>query len=165
MTLHLSANSSVTDTRHIKWEVLPSYKISLFLMCCKVTKCRLPGIVELTIVKKTLLFPVGRIILYEKLSMVTLRRKTFDSPYYGGTTDFNIRGGRTTPVKKTTCKLANTKISIEYWMISNGILRLILLPYRQSWENEVSSFSSEEKHVLLCVKPGKFPKVKRLSRK
>ncbi len=36
--------------------------------------------------------------------MVTLRRKAFDSPYYEGTTDFNIRGGETTPVE-TTCKV------------------------------------------------------------
>ena len=44
MSLHLSANSSVTDvtTRSSEEYCLP-YKISLFL-CCKVTKCRLPGI-------------------------------------------------------------------------------------------------------------------------
>ena len=110
MSLHLSANSSVTDvmTRSSE-EVLPSiqdFSISV-LQGDKVQA----SWDKLSDYDEDTTFPVGSYTL--KAFYGDIEKEGFDSPYYEGTTDFNIRGGETTPVE-TTCKLANTKISIEY---------------------------------------------------
>lgn len=110
MSLHLSANSSVTDvTTRSSEEVLPSiqdFSISV-LQGDKVQA----SWDKLSDYDEDTTFPVGSYTL--KAFYGDIEKEGFDSPYYEGTTDFNIRGGETTPVE-TTCKLANTKISIEY---------------------------------------------------
>ena len=126
MSLHLSANSSVTDvTTRSSEEVLPSiqdFPISV-LQGDKVQA----SWDKLSDYDEDTTFPVGSYTL--KAFYGDIEKEGFDSPYYEGTTDFNIRGGE------------NTR------MISNSILRLILLPYRQSWE--VKFLFRPEKHVLL----------------
>ena len=101
MSLHLSANSSVTDvTTRSSEEVLPSiqdFSISV-LQGDKVQA----SWDKLSDYDEDTTFPVGSYTL--KAFYGDIEKEGFDSPYYEGTTDFNIRGGETTPVE-TTCKV------------------------------------------------------------
>lgn len=56
-------------------------------------------------------FPVGTYTV--KASYGDMENEGFASPYYEGSTDVVIQSGTTTEVE-ATCKLANTKITIEY---------------------------------------------------
>lgn len=56
-------------------------------------------------------FPIGTYTL--KAFYGDMEKEGFDSPYYEGSTNLDIKGGATTDVE-VICKLANTKISIEY---------------------------------------------------
>lgn len=150
MSLHLSANSSVTDvTTRSSEEVLPSiqdFSISV-LQGDKVQA----SWDKLSDYDEDTTFPVGSYTL--KAFYGDIEKEGFDSPYYEGTTDFNIRGGETTPVE-TTCKLANTKISIEYTDDFKQYFKTYSSTVQAELGSEVS-FSSGETRAAY-VKPGRI---------
>lgn len=150
MSLHLSANSSVTDvTTRSSEEVLPSiqdFSISV-LQGDKVQA----SWDKLSDYDEDTTFPVGSYTL--KAFYGDIEKEGFDSPYYEGTTDFNIRGGETTPVE-TTCKLANTKISIEYTDDFKQYFKTYSSTVQAELGSEVS-FSSGETRAAF-VKPGRI---------
>ncbi|WP_320980285.1 DUF4493 domain-containing protein [Bacteroides sp.] len=150
MSLHLSANSSVTDvTTRSSEEVLPSiqdFSISM-LQGDKVQA----SWDKLSDYDEDTTFPVGSYTL--KAFYGDIEKEGFDSPYYEGTTDFNIRGGETTPVE-TTCKLANTKISIEYTDDFKQYFKTYSSTVQAELGSEVS-FSSGETRAAY-VKPGRI---------
>lgn len=150
MSLHLSANSSVTDvTTRSSEEVLPSiqdFSISV-LQGDKVQA----SWDKLSDYDEDTTFPVGSYTL--KAFYGDIEKEGFDSPYYEGTTDFNIRGGETTPVE-TTCKLANTKISIEYTDDFKQYFKTYSSTVQAELGSEVS-FSSRETRAAY-VKPGRI---------
>lgn len=150
MSLHLSANSSVTDvTTRLSEEVLPSiqdFSISV-LQGDKVQA----SWDKLSDYDEDTTFPVGSYTL--KAFYGDIEKEGFDSPYYEGTTDFNIRGGETTPVE-TTCKLANTKISIEYTDDFKQYFKTYSSTVQAELGSEVS-FSSGETRAAY-VKPGRI---------
>lgn len=150
MSLHLSANSSVTDvTTRSSEEVLPSiqdFSISV-LQGDKVQA----SWDKLSDYDEDTTFPVGSYTL--KAFYGDIEKEGFDSPYYEGTTDFNIRGGETTPVE-TTCKLANTKISIEYTDDFKQYFKTYSSTVQADLGSEVS-FSSGETRAAY-VKPGRI---------
>lgn len=150
MSLHLSANSSVTAvTTRSSEEVLPSiqdFSISV-LQGDKVQA----SWDKLSDYDEDTTFPVGSYTL--KAFYGDIEKEGFDSPYYEGTTDFNIRGGETTPVE-TTCKLANTKISIEYTDDFKQYFKTYSSTVQAELGSEVS-FSSGETRAAY-VKPGRI---------
>ncbi len=150
MSLHLSANSSVTDvTTRSSEEVLPSiqdFSISV-LQGDKVQA----SWDKLSDYDEDTTFPVGSYTL--KAFYGDIEKEGFDSPYYESTTDFNIRGGETTPVE-TTCKLANTKISIEYTDDFKQYFKTYSSTVQAELGSEVS-FSSGETRAAY-VKPGRI---------
>ena len=83
--------------------------------------------------------------------MVTLRRKALILLIMRVLPNFNIRGGETTPVE-TTCKLANTKISIEYTDDFKQYFKTYSSTVQADLGSEVS-FSSGETRAAY-VKPG-----------
>ena len=150
MSLHLSANSSVTDvTTRSSEEVLPSiqdFSISV-LQGDKVQA----SWDKWSDYDEDTTFPVGSYTL--KAFYGDIEKEGFDSPYYEGTTDFNIRGGETTPVE-TTCKLANTKISSEYTDDFKQYFKTYSSTVQAELGSEVS-FSSGETRAAY-VKPGRI---------
>lgn len=150
MSLHLSANSSVTDvTTRSSEEELPSiqdFSISV-LQGDKVQA----SWDKLSDYDEDTTFPVGSYTL--KAFYGDVENEGFEAPYYEGITDFDIRGGETAPVE-TTCKLANTKISIEYTDDFKQYFKTYSSTVQAERGSEVS-FSSEETRAAY-IKPGRI---------
>lgn len=150
MSLHLFANSSVTDvTTRSSEEELPSiqdFSISV-LQGDKVQA----SWDKLSDYDEDTTFPVGSYTL--KAFYGDVENEGFETPYYEGITDFDIRGGETTPVE-TTCKLANTKISIEYTDDFKQYFKTYSSTVQAERGSEVS-FSSEETRAAY-IKPGRI---------
>lgn len=148
MSLHLSTSSAVTDvTTRSGDEELPA--VQDFSISILQGEKEQASWNKLSDYDEDTTFPVGSYTL--KAYYGDNENEGFDTPYYEGTTDFDIRGGETTPVE-TTCRLANTKISIEYTEDFKQYFKTYSTTIQSEQGSEVS-FSSDESRAAY-VKSG-----------
>lgn len=94
-------------------------------------------------------FPVGTYTL--KAFYGDLEKEGFESPYYEGSANLNIKGGATTDVE-VTCKLSNTKVTIEYTNDFKNYFKTYSATVKSEQGSEVAFASNENRAAY--VKPG-----------
>lgn len=95
-------------------------------------------------------FPVGTYTL--RAFYGDMQTEGFASPYYEGSTDVEIKGGLTTEVE-TTCKLANTKLTIGYTDDFKSYFKTYSTVVKSEQGGEVTFTSAETRAAY--VKPGR----------
>ena len=95
-------------------------------------------------------FPVGTYTM--KAFYGDMENEGFASPYYEGSTDVVIQSGATTEVE-ATCKLANTKITIEYTDDFKSYFKTYSSKVKSELGSEVTFASTETRAAY--IKPGR----------
>lgn len=149
LNVRITASGSVTDVTTRSEEVaLPSVDdFALTLLQGETVKGSWAKVSDYP---EDVTFPVGSYTL--KASYGDSDSEGFESPYYEGKSELEIRGGATTDVE-TICRLANTKISVQYTDDFKSYFKTYSTAIKSEGGSEVTFASNESRAAY--VKPGR----------